>query len=128
MLIYTAAYGGLRSGELGALRRKDVDLLHGKLHVSRALKIVEIASENIADEDKGIISVKGARRLRLTRLITGRPPEEAHQQRQSPSGARLPLRSHLPLGSTVWVRLSRWLQDCHRWRSRLGRDWPKGYR
>jgi integrase len=58
VLVYTAAYSGLRSGELGALRRRDVDLLHGKLHVSPtrgALKIVETASENIADEDKGVI-------------------------------------------------------------------------
>lgn len=38
VLIYTAAYTGLRAGELHALRRKDVDLMRGRLHVSRALK------------------------------------------------------------------------------------------
>lgn len=40
LLIYTAAYTGLRAGELGALRRRDVDLLHGVLSVERALKDV----------------------------------------------------------------------------------------
>ena len=35
VLVYTAAYTGLRAGELGALRRRDVDLLHGTLHVQR---------------------------------------------------------------------------------------------
>lgn len=37
-LIYLAAYTGLRAGELLALRRLDVDLLRGTLHVRRALK------------------------------------------------------------------------------------------
>jgi integrase len=37
-LIYTAAYTGLRAGELLALRRRDVDLLRGVIHVRRALK------------------------------------------------------------------------------------------
>jgi integrase len=40
LLIYAAAYTGLRAGELGALRRRDVDLLHGTLTVERALKDV----------------------------------------------------------------------------------------
>jgi integrase len=40
VLVYTAAYTGLRAGELGALRRRDVDLLHGALNVERALKDV----------------------------------------------------------------------------------------
>ncbi len=40
VLIYTAAYTGLRSGDLGGLRRRDVDLLHGSLTVERALKEV----------------------------------------------------------------------------------------
>jgi integrase len=38
ILVLTAAYTGLRSGELLALRREDVDLLHGRLFVRRALK------------------------------------------------------------------------------------------
>jgi integrase len=40
LLIYAAAYTGLRAGELGALRRRDVDLLHGSLNVERGLKDV----------------------------------------------------------------------------------------
>lgn len=40
LLIYAAAYTGLRAGELGGLRRRDVDLLHGSLNVERALKDV----------------------------------------------------------------------------------------
>ena len=39
-LVYTAAYTGLRAGELGGLRREDVDLLHGTLTVRQALKDV----------------------------------------------------------------------------------------
>jgi integrase len=38
LLVYTAAYTGLRAGELAGLRRKDVDLLRGVVHVRKALK------------------------------------------------------------------------------------------
>ena len=40
VLIYTAAYTGLRAGELAGLERRDVDLLRGVIHVRRALKDV----------------------------------------------------------------------------------------
>jgi integrase len=40
VLIYTAAYTGLRAGELAGLQRQDVDLLRGVVHVQRALKDV----------------------------------------------------------------------------------------
>lgn len=40
LLVYTAAYTGLRAGELAGLRRKDVDLLRGVIHVRQALKAV----------------------------------------------------------------------------------------
>ena len=52
-LIYTAAYTGLRAGELGALRRSDVDLTRGILRVERALK--EVNSAGLADSDRGLI-------------------------------------------------------------------------
>ncbi len=37
-LVYTAAYISLRAGELGGLRRRNLDLLHGHLVVAEALK------------------------------------------------------------------------------------------
>lgn len=40
VLIYTAAYTGLRAGELAGLQRQDVDLLRGVIHVQRAIKDV----------------------------------------------------------------------------------------
>jgi integrase len=40
VLVYTAAYTGLRAGELAGLQRQDVDLLRGVIHVRRALKDV----------------------------------------------------------------------------------------
>jgi integrase len=40
VLIYTAAYTGLRAGEIAGLERRDVDLLRGVIHVRRALKDV----------------------------------------------------------------------------------------
>lgn len=39
LLVLTAAYTGLRAGELHALRIRDVDLLRGKLRMDRALKV-----------------------------------------------------------------------------------------
>jgi integrase len=40
VLVFTAAYTGLRAGELAGLQRRDVDLLRGVSHVRRALKDV----------------------------------------------------------------------------------------
>jgi len=40
VLIYTAAYTGMRAGELHALRRQDFDPLRGVVHVRRSLKEV----------------------------------------------------------------------------------------
>ncbi len=39
VLVYVAAYTGARAGELHALRRGDVDLLRGRITISRALKV-----------------------------------------------------------------------------------------
>ena len=52
VLVYTAAYTGLRAGELLALRRRDVDLLRGVVHVERSLK--EVHSSHLAPELKGL--------------------------------------------------------------------------
>jgi len=40
VLVYVAAYAGLRAGELAGLQRQDVDLLRNVLHVRRAMKDV----------------------------------------------------------------------------------------
>ncbi len=42
LLVYTAAYTGLRAGELAGLRRKDVDLLRGVVQVRQSLKALDV--------------------------------------------------------------------------------------
>lgn len=49
-LIFTAAYTGLRAGELGGLRRQDIDVTGGTLRVERALKEVNSVSENLTEK------------------------------------------------------------------------------
>lgn len=66
LLIYTAAYTGLRSGELRGLRRKNVDLLHGRLHVVEALKEVERTS--LPEDERGLIF--GPTKNRENRVVT----------------------------------------------------------
>ncbi len=46
LFIYTAAYTGLRAGELAGLRRKDVDLLRGVVQVRRALKALDVIRDD----------------------------------------------------------------------------------
>jgi integrase len=53
--VYVAAYCGLRAGELWALRRKDVDLLHGELHVRQALKDINTTSTHLTAKEKGLL-------------------------------------------------------------------------
>jgi integrase len=55
LMVYVSSYVGLRAGEVEAVRRKDVDLLHSRLSVVLALKDINSTSENIADEEKGLI-------------------------------------------------------------------------
>ena len=45
--VYVAAYVGLRAGELWALRRRDVDLIHGVIRVERALKEINTSAAGI---------------------------------------------------------------------------------
>jgi hypothetical protein len=45
--VLLTGYTGLRAGELWALRRKDVDLLRGKLHIRRAVKDPEATDPNV---------------------------------------------------------------------------------
>jgi integrase len=53
VMVLVAAYTGLRAGELLALRRSDVDLLRGKLTISRALK--DIHGRFSSAEQKGML-------------------------------------------------------------------------
>jgi integrase len=62
VLVYTAAYTGLRAGELAGLRRKDVDLLRGVVHVRQALKAV--------DGQDGSGPVFGGTKTGKTRTVT----------------------------------------------------------
>lgn len=52
--IWVAAYCGLRAGELWALRRRDVDELHGVLYVRGALKEINSSAESMK-ADKGLV-------------------------------------------------------------------------
>jgi integrase len=65
--VYVAAYCGLRAGELWALRRKDVDLLHGELHVRQALKDINTSSEHVPEKGLlfGATKTHAARKLSL---------------------------------------------------------------
>ena len=55
LVLYVSSYIGLRAGEVEAVRRKNVDLLHNRVSVVLALKDINTTSENIAEEDKGLI-------------------------------------------------------------------------
>jgi integrase len=59
VLVYTAAYTGLRAGELLALHRCDVDLLRSVLHVRRALKDVD------GKQEFGPVKTESSRRLKV---------------------------------------------------------------
>lgn len=63
LLVYTAAYTGLRAGELGAMRRRDVDLLHRFLNVERGLK--DVSGELIFGPTK----TAKARRVALPKFL-----------------------------------------------------------
>jgi integrase len=67
LIVYVAAYGGLRAGEIEALRRRDADVLRSRLSVVLALKDINTSSENIAPEEKGLIF--GAPKNGETRIV-----------------------------------------------------------
>ncbi len=62
LLVYTAAYTGLRAGELAGLRRRDVDLLRGVVQVRQALKQL--------DTPNGAGPVFGSTKTGKTRTVT----------------------------------------------------------
>ena len=51
-LIYAAAYTGLRAGELGGLRRRDIDLLRGRLSVNQALE--DLTGTRLPEGERGL--------------------------------------------------------------------------
>jgi integrase len=78
---YVAATCGLRAGELWALRRRDVDLLKGEIHVRQALKEINGAPQLPADEQGQIF---------------GRPKSKASLRKLSiPAHTRAILSEHL---------------------------------
>ncbi|HEY1688803.1 MAG TPA: tyrosine-type recombinase/integrase [Solirubrobacteraceae bacterium] len=64
VLIYTAAYTGLRAGELAALRRRDVDAVRGVVHVRQALKALD------GPDGSGGDPVFGSTKTGKTRTVT----------------------------------------------------------
>jgi len=86
--IYVSAYCGLRAGEQWALRRRDVDLAKGELHVERALKDINTKSDALADHEKGLIF--GPTKTHQTRVLALPVPIQAmlaeHLSRPAPGG------------------------------------------
>lgn len=87
--VYVAAYCGLRAGELWALRRMDVDLLHNELHVRQALKDINTSSEHLSAKEKGLLfgptKTHAARKLSLPSPIAAMLAE--HLTGSVPGGA-----------------------------------------
>jgi integrase len=89
--LYVAATCGLRAGELWALRRKDVDLLTGTLHVRQALKEVNGADPaHLTDDERGLIfgppkSAASQRKLSIPARPT-RPLLSEHLSQPLPGG------------------------------------------
>jgi len=108
-LIYVAAYTGLRAGELLALRRLDVDLLHSKLHVRRALKDVNGAA--LAPEHKGMIfgptKNRTSRTVSLPRFLRDMLAEHLSSSLPSGSGPDALVFASpngLPMRHSLWYR------------------------
>lgn len=76
LAVYVAGSCGLRAGELWALRRRDVDLLHRELTIRYALKEISSSAASLADE-------KG--------LIVGPPKSAASRRRLSIASGLVPL-------------------------------------
>jgi hypothetical protein len=95
-----ASYTGVRAGELWALRRRDVDLLHGRIAVVRALKLVGGRHESGPTKTHQERRVSVPRSvLALPSSVTGRPART-----RCCSWARTVRRSGTPVrASGVWA-------------------------
>jgi integrase len=88
VLIYTAAYTGLRAGELAALQIRDLDLLRGVFHVRRAMKDVGGRLE------LGPTKTHASRTVSLPTFLRNMLEEHLAQARPHPGGTGGP---ELPL-------------------------------
>jgi integrase len=94
-LVYTAAYTGMRAGELLALRRQDIDLLRGVVQVRRALKDVggELRFGDTKTNTARTVSLPKFLREMLAEHMGGLPPGADELVFQSKTGK--PLRHNL---------------------------------
>ena len=78
LLVYMAAYTGLRAGELAGLRRKDVDLLRGVVQVRQALEPLDppVFGGTKTGKTRTVTLPKFLRAM-LTDHLAGRIPGEA---------------------------------------------------
>ena len=99
VLVYVAAYTGLRAGELLALRRQDVDLLRGVIHVRRALKDVngrlEFGEVKTEGSRRTVTLPASIRRLLETHLASELSGGSGPDALVFPSKTGLPLRHKL---------------------------------
>jgi integrase len=65
-LILPAAYTGLRAGELGGLRVRDLDLANGRVHVRQALKLIEAEDEAAPDGGGAVFGPPKSQKSRRT--------------------------------------------------------------
>ena len=72
-----AFYTGLRAGELWALRRRDVDMLHGRVIVSRGLKLVGGRHEFGPTKTHAVrrVSLPASVKADVEALLAGRPAD-----------------------------------------------------
>ena len=110
VLIYTAAYTGMRAGELLALTRADVDLLRGVVHVRRARK--DVSSRDLAAGDKGLLfgpTKTGANRTIslpkfLREMLTDYLGQPLPGGTGGPEDLVFPSSNGLPMRHTAWYR------------------------
>ncbi|MHB8246556.1 MAG: tyrosine-type recombinase/integrase [Acidimicrobiales bacterium] len=95
-LVYLGAYGGLRIGEMVALRVRDVNPLHGQVNVTRA--VVEVAGRQVEGQPK---TRAGMRSVPLPSFVV----EElrAHLEGKGPDDLVFPAPRGGYLRRTIWA-------------------------
>lgn len=99
VLVYTAAYTGLRAGELLALRRQDIDLLRGTITVRRALKDIngklEFGDVKTESSRRTVTLPASIKALLKTHLSSALPGGNGPDALVFPSKTGLPIRHRL---------------------------------